>query len=153
MTDVIDAVLGAETAAKVATLRETRQVVKQHTQGTYDALFDGPAGQAFGPERLAAIAAHVATLAEAKKLAEHYAAKAGSAGTEADSNGDVKLAAALRHAARLTLAPVESTRDHINVLTSAGLTETDIVTVTQLVGFVNYQIRVLAGLSLIGAQR
>ncbi|MFJ2833842.1 MULTISPECIES: hypothetical protein [Nocardia] len=152
-TDVIDAVLGTEAAARVAVVRRSRPAVVEHTQGVHDALFEGPAGLAFGPRRLAAIAAHVATLAEATELAAYYAGRAGSAGNEPDSAGDTVLAAALRHAARLTTAPATSTRAHIDVLLAAGLSETDVVTVSQLVGFVNYQVRLLAGLELIGAAR
>ncbi|MFD6399970.1 hypothetical protein [Nocardia sp. NPDC060249] len=153
MTDVIDAVLGTETAARVAAVRQRRPAVVEHTQGVHDALFDGPAGLAFGRARLAAIAAHLAVLGEAKDLAAHYLALAQGAGTESDSAGDAALAAALRHAVRLTEAPATSTRVHVDILLAAGLTEADIVTVSQLVGFVSYQVRLLAGLALIGAQR
>ncbi|MGW4633395.1 CMD domain-containing protein [Nocardia sp. NPDC004415] len=147
--DVIDTVLGTETATRVAALRASRPAVVEHTQGVHDALFDGPAGLAFGPERLATIAAHVAALAESKELATHYRERVESAVTEPDS----RLEAALAHAERLTTAPATSTHAHITELLAAGLTETDIVTVSQLVGFVNYQVRLLAGLALIGAQR
>ncbi|MFC9875074.1 CMD domain-containing protein [Nocardia salmonicida] len=153
MTDVIDAVLGTEAAAGVAAVRQSRPVVVEHTQGVHDALFDGQAGRAFGRARLAAIAAHIAALGQAEDLAAYYVDLAKGAGTESDSAGDAKLAAALRHAVRLTEAPATSTRAHIDILLAAGLSETDIVTVSQLVGFVNYQIRLLAGLALIGDRR
>ncbi|MFE1593816.1 hypothetical protein [Nocardia sp. NPDC058705] len=152
-TDVIDAVLGAEAAARVATVRRSRPTVVEHTQGVHDALFDGVAGRAFGRARLAAIAAHIAALGNATDLAAYYTGLSEDAGKEPDSSGDAKLAAALRHAVRLTNAPATSTRAHIDALLAAGLSETDIVTVSQLVGFVNYQVRLLAGLTLIGAQR
>ncbi|GAD83579.1 hypothetical protein FEK33_04325 [Nocardia asteroides NBRC 15531] len=148
--DVIDTVLGAELAAKVAVVRRSRPVVVDSTQAVHDALFDGPGGRAFGSERLAAVAAHVATLGEAADLAAFYADRAGA---QANSAGDAKLTAALQHATRLTTAPATSTRAHVDELLAAGLTETDIVTVAQLTGFVNYQIRLLAGLALIGATR
>ncbi|WP_278261691.1 hypothetical protein [Nocardia sp. AG03] len=147
--DVIDTVLGTETATRVAALRASRPAVIEHTQGVHDALFDGPAGTAFGRARLAVIAAHVATLAESKELAAYYRERAGDTVREQDS--DTGLAAALRHAERLTTAPATSTHAHITELLTAGLSETDIVTVAQLVGFVNYQVRLLAGLTLIGA--
>lgn len=147
MTDVIDTVLGGKRAAAVHVIRQSRPAVIAHTQGVHDALFDGPAGVAFGRERLAAIAVHIATLADAKDLAAHYAEIAGS---EPESNGDQVLAAALRHAERLTTAPASSTHAHIELLLATGLTEQDVVTITQLAGFVNYQIRLLAGLALIG---
>lgn len=149
-SDVIDAALGAATADRVRAVRAARPEVLARTQGVHDALFDGPAGRAFGPARLAAIAAHVATLAASPELAAHYTRLAGTAGTEPDSSGDAVLAAALLHAARLTTAPATATRAHLDVLLAAGLSERDIVTVSQLVGFVNYQVRLLAGLALIG---
>ncbi|MGV9820224.1 CMD domain-containing protein [Nocardia xishanensis] len=153
MTDVIDAVLGAERADAVRVVRQARPAVVAHTQGAHDALFDGPAGRAFGRERLAAVAAHVASLAGAKELAAHYAELAGPAGREPESGSDPALATSLAHAARLTTAPGASTRAQIEALHSAGLSERDIVTLSQLVGFVNYQVRLLAGLALIGGSR
>ncbi|MEV0249329.1 hypothetical protein AB0H76_22205 [Nocardia sp. NPDC050712] len=146
LTDVIDAALGGELAETVRAVRQSRPAVVAHTQGVHDALFQGPGGLAFGPERLAAVAAHIADLAGAKALAAHYAATA-APGDAADP----KLAAALTHVTRLTLAPATSARAHIAELHAAGLTELEIVTVAQLAGFVNYQIRLLAGLTLIGA--
>ncbi|KAA8890042.1 CMD domain protein [Nocardia colli] len=147
MTDVIDAVLGGERAAAVRAVRQARPAVVEHTQGVHDALFDGPGGRAFGRARLAAIAADIATRSDAKELAAHYNELAGEA---ADAAGDPVLAAALAHAALLTTAPATATHAHIDALYAAGLTERGVVTVTQLVGFVHYQIRLLAGLELIG---
>ncbi|MFJ4653123.1 hypothetical protein ACIP5Y_17820 [Nocardia sp. NPDC088792] len=145
MTDVIDAVLG-DRAAAVRELRRQRPLVVEHTQGVHDALLDGPAAASVGRERLIAAAVAVAELAGAPELAAHYAAL----GT-VPSEGDPKLAAILRHAARVTKTPAAVTRDDIDALGAAGLTERDIVTVGQLIGFVHYQVRLLAGLTLIGA--
>lgn len=143
--DVIDAVLG-EHAAGVRELRQARPAVVEHTQGVYDALFDGPAADSVGRERLIAAAVAVAELAGAPELAAHYA---GLGTTPAE--GDPVLAAILRHAARVTSAPAAVTRADIDALTAAGLCERDVVTVAQLIGYVHYQVRLLAGLSLIGA--
>lgn len=145
MTDVIDTVLG-DRAAAVRALRRRRPLVVEHTQGVHDALLDGPATASVGRERLIAAAVAVAELAGAPELAAHYAAL----GT-VPAEGDPKLAAILRHAARVTKTPAAVTRDDIDALGAAGLTERDIVTVGQLIGFVHYQVRLLAGLGLIGA--
>jgi uncharacterized protein YciW len=56
-----------------------------------------------------------------------------------------------RHADRLTLAPREATRQDIAALTAAGITEPDIVRLSELAAFVNYQLRVVAGLRLLKA--
>ncbi|GAB0101669.1 CMD domain protein [Nocardia sp. JMUB6875] len=143
-TDVIDAVLG-ERAESVRALRAVRPAVVEHTQGVYSALLDGEASASIGRERLVAAAVAVAELAGAPELAAHYA----SLGT-VPAEGDPVLAAILRHAARVTTSPAAVTRADIDALAAAGLDERDIVTVAQLIGFVHFQVRLLAGLELIG---
>ncbi|MEC3919704.1 hypothetical protein [Nocardia sp. CDC160] len=144
--DVIDAVLG-ERAAAVRALRETRPAVIEHTQGVYEALLNGPASASVGRERLIAAAVAVAELAGAPELAAHYAGL-----RTVPAEGDPVLAAILRHAERVTTAPAAATRADIDALAAAGLSERDIVTVAQLIGFVHFQVRLLAGLTLIGAE-
>ncbi|MET8431073.1 hypothetical protein [Nocardia sp. NPDC004860] len=143
--DVIDAVLGAR-AESVRAVRATRPEVIEHSQGVFEALLDGPATASVGRERLIAAAVAVAELAGAPELAAHYAAL----GTT-PAEGDPVLAAILRHAARVTSAPASLARADIDALAAAGLSERDIVTVAQLIGFVHFQVRLLAGLRLIGA--
>ncbi|MEU1429007.1 hypothetical protein ABZ412_18205 [Nocardia sp. NPDC005746] len=143
--DVIDAVLGPRADA-VRALRATRPAVIAHTQGVYEALLNGPAAATVGRDRLIAAAVAVAELAGAPELGAHYA----GLGT-APAEGDPVLAAILRHAARVTTAPAAITRADIDALGAAGLSERDIVTVAQLIGFVHFQVRLLAGLTLIGA--
>ncbi|MET9491645.1 hypothetical protein [Nocardia sp. NPDC006630] len=145
MTDVIDAVLGAR-AEGVHKIRQERPAVVAHTQGVYDALLDGPAAASVGRERLIAAAVAVAELAGAPELAAHYA----GLGTT-PAQGDSVLAAILLHAALVTSTPAAATRADIEALTAAGLSAADIVTVAQLIGFVHFQVRLLAGLTLIGA--
>ncbi|MTE16649.1 carboxymuconolactone decarboxylase family protein [Nocardia aurantiaca] len=144
--DVIDAVLGAR-AGSLSALRATRPAVVDHTQGVYEALLDGPATASVGRDRLVAAAVVVAELAGAPNLAAHYAAL----GT-APAEGDPVLAAILRHAAQVSTAPASLTRTDIDALAATGLSERDIVTVAQLIGFVHFQARLLAGLELIGAE-
>lgn len=143
--DVIDTVLG-DRAAAVRELRRARPPVVEHTQGVFEALLDGPATVALGRERVIAAAVAVAELAGAPELAAHYA----GFGT-VPAAGDPVLAAVLKHAAQVSTAPASLTRADIDALSAAGLTATDIVTVAQLIGYVHYQARLLAGLTLIGA--
>ena len=60
------------------------------------------------------------------------------------------LAALLAHTDLLTTRPAEATRDDLAALHAAGLDTTDVVTAAQLVAFVNFQLRVAAGLALLG---
>ena len=65
------------------------------------------------------------------------------------TTGDPLRDAIAHHADLLTLAPREATRQDIEALTEAGLSEPDIVRLSELAAFVNYQLRVLAGLKLL----
>lgn len=57
-----------------------------------------------------------------------------------------KLAAALEHTHMLVLHPRDAAAPSLQALLDAGWSTTDIVTISQLVAFLSYQIRVVAGL-------
>jgi uncharacterized protein YciW len=54
-----------------------------------------------------------------------------------------------RHADLLTLAPRKATRRDVETLKAAGVSEADVVRLSELAAFVNYQLRVVAGLRLL----
>jgi CMD domain protein len=63
-----------------------------------------------------------------------------------------RLAAALQHAHLLVLHPRDASPASLQKLLDAGWSTTDIVTLSQLVSFLSFQIRVVAGLrALVGA--
>jgi uncharacterized protein YciW len=64
-------------------------------------------------------------------------------------SGDPLADAMARHADLLTVAPRKATRADIEALKTAGLGEADIVRLAELAAFVNYQLRVIAGLKLL----
>lgn len=66
----------------------------------------------------------------------------------ADALGE-RLAAALTHAALLVLRPRESSPQALEALLAAGWSRTAIVTLSQLVAFLTYQVRVVAGLAVL----
>ncbi|SDA71284.1 CMD domain protein [Sinorhizobium sp. NFACC03] len=71
-----------------------------------------------------------------------------------DTNRDVlgeRLSAALEHAHLLVFRPREASPQALQALLDAGWTTDGIVTLSQLVSFVAFQIRVIAGLSLLSA--
>ncbi|SEK50357.1 hypothetical protein [Rhodococcus maanshanensis] len=151
--DVLDGVLGARLAGAVAPLRSARPAVAEHTQRLHDALFVAPSADLPTREQLVAVALRVAVLARQPALAEHYSALLPEDLAEAVATGavhDPVLAALLSHAALVTVDPSASARSAIETLRAAGLSETAIVTVSQAIGFVNYQIRLVAGYTLIG---
>jgi CMD domain protein len=60
-----------------------------------------------------------------------------------------RLAAALEHAHLLTYRPRESSADALQALLDAGWTTDGVVTVSQLVAFTHFQLRVIAGLTVL----
>ncbi len=69
----------------------------------------------------------------------------------APSPEDSRWMAILRHVDLVTTHPKDATQGDIAALREAGVTEPAIVRLSQLIAFVNYQVRVIAGLRLIGA--
>ncbi len=60
-----------------------------------------------------------------------------------------RLAAALEHAHLLTFRPRDSSADALQALLDAGWTTDGIVTVSQLIAFSHFQLRVIAGLTVL----
>jgi CMD domain protein len=63
-----------------------------------------------------------------------------------------RLAAAFEHAHLLVFRPREASRDALDALTHAGWSETGIVTLSQLVAFLSFHVRVIAGLRLLNQE-
>ncbi|GAA4161519.1 hypothetical protein GCM10022286_19240 [Gryllotalpicola daejeonensis] len=61
----------------------------------------------------------------------------------------IRLAAALAHTHLLTYRPRDSSADALQALIDAGWSTTGIVTLSQLVSFLNFQLRVVAGLTVL----
>ncbi|MGO4386712.1 CMD domain protein [Microvirga sp. 2YAF29] len=70
--------------------------------------------------------------------------------THADLLGP-KLVAALEHAHLLVFRPRDASSAALQKLIDAGWSTTDIVTISQLVAFLSFQIRVVAGLSALAS--
>ena len=132
------------------------------------ALFDVPAAEQHYARLLAdadpAIAAAVTETVELGRGAGPYGSFGGElvaesqAGPEliltpplADALG-VRLAAALQHAHLLALHPRDSARERLQPLVDAGWSADGVVTLSQLVSFLAFQVRVVAGLTVLAAE-
>ena len=145
-SDVISELAGIPPGSPLADLRAQRPEAMRHAQGSYVALFDTPQpSDLSGPERLA-IAAHVAQLHQAEAAERHYRARLG--GTRVDGERWDALA---RHAELLSLRPATATPDDLQRLADVGLSTTGIVTLSQVIAFVSFQVRVIAGLRVLAA--
>lgn len=101
----------------------------------------------------AALACRIALLNDEPVLARHYdgliaEGNLAIADTGFDGGGDFRLRAILRHTDLVTVDPKEATGSDISALRSVGISDADIVRLSQLIAFVSYQIRVVAGLRL-----
>jgi alkylhydroperoxidase domain protein/CMD domain protein len=158
MTDLLDVLAGA--GPRLVALRARREKATAHAEGSHRALFE-PAdpGGVSGLER-AAVALRVAAWHEEPRLVDHYRRLLTAAGAAADlvalveTRGgrppdNARLGAELAHADLLAARPAEATPADLASLAAAGLTERDIVTISQVIAFVSFQARLLAGVLLL----
>ncbi|MFI5447328.1 CMD domain protein [Polaromonas sp. UC242_47] len=155
VADLIDTLAALPAGSAVFAVRHQRDKVVAATQGSYDSIFD-PAlsGAPSLAERL--LAAHdIARLAGSAVLQAHYrerlqtlpltsAQQAAQGGQP--PNGDPRLQAILGFTRTLTERPVEGDQAALLQLPAAGLTTPEVVALAQLIAFVAYQLRVVAGL-------
>ena len=160
-TDILNSLLGIAEDSPLVTLREQRDAATIHTQGSYEALFgDSPATAVSRLERLYA-ALRVSVLHDEPVFVGHFGtllrdtAGVSTAMVEAIADGIAvpgasdRLAAILQHVELLVLNPAAATPNDIEALQAAGLSAAEIVTVSQLIAFVSYQVRVYIGLALL----
>jgi uncharacterized protein YciW len=157
ISDILDHVLG-EDARHLHDLRSERADSKISAQRSYDALLAPDAPQGLSPVFRHLIALRVATLNGQEGLAENFRAALAEFGLDPDAIEigaswieDTRLPEGLRallaHADLLTLSPGKARREHIANLEAKGFTAAEIVSASQLIAFVNFQARVLAGVT------
>ena len=146
--DVMDTLAGLLDDSALAALRRQRPDVVRHLQGSDDALF-APAhhGGLTRPEREAA-AQRVATLLRDTALEEHYHRRLVALGETHPLNG-ARGEVILAHVDRVTLDPADASKADIDRLVGAGLSAHAVVSLSQLIAYVNFQSRVLAGLRML----
>ena len=146
--DVMDTLAGLADGSAIAELRRQRPDVVRHLQGSDDAIF-APAhhGGFTRPEREAA-ALRVAMLLRDGALEEHYRRRLVALGETHPLNG-ARGEAVLAHVDCVTMNPDSATQADLDRLLAAGLTPHAVVSLSQLIAYVNFQSRVLAGLRML----
>jgi uncharacterized protein YciW len=108
----------------------------------------------------AALACRIAQFAANADLERHFLALVGRVGAseserrvaDLDFGGeDPRTTAFIRHSDLIARDPKSATGNDIVLLRQAGVSDPDIVRLSELIAFVSYQIRVLAGLKLMRA--
>ena len=152
--DLIDLLLALDPGGAVAVLRQERAEIRGHTEGAYRALLlPGELGGISRAER-AAMGVRVARRDGDAALAGHYEAMLGEGGTAAEivaagaerPDGPGRLALLMRWADLVSEHPGRVLQASVDALSAVGLSAPGIVAATQLVAFVPFQMRLLAGL-------
>jgi uncharacterized peroxidase-related enzyme len=141
--DVIDAAAGLVRGNALHAARRYRATVVESTQASHDTLLHEPVTGLSPADRLR-VAAHCCEAAQAHRLAAHYRALLSQ-----QPVGDIPssaLPAMLTWAGLLTTDPRRGDRAALGALKAAGLGDAAIVALAQLVAFLSYQTRVVAGL-------
>lgn len=147
--DVIDAGAGLAPGGPLHAARRLRPVALQGTQASHDALlFDAVPG--LSPADRLRVAAACCDAVQADELAAHYRALLEVPARRAEPPSPA-LPAMLHWALLITTAPRDGDRAAVHALRGAGLADPAIVALAQLVGFLSYQTRVVAGLKALAA--
>lgn len=159
--DVIDQLAGLEEGTPLYELRHQRADVARYAQGSYHELLEPEDLAGVSRQEREAIALRSAALAGSENVAEHHRAQLRALGVaddeiaaiEASPLGNAlpeRLALILRHVDLLTLEPRAATPEAIQALQAGGLSARDIVIISQLIAFLSFEVRVLAGLRVLG---
>ncbi|WP_322028868.1 CMD domain protein [Paraburkholderia sp. J76] len=154
--DIIDRVAGLAPNTVTHALRHQRAKVVQSTQGSYDGLFDPDLEGLPLVERLL-VALYASRLTPSPALAAHYRAELSALGVDAATLAAVetgtpetlaapRLRAILAFTRTLIENPVAGDKAVLQTLPAAGLSTPAVVALAQLIAFLSYQTRLVAGL-------
>lgn len=154
--DLIDRLAGLAAGSATHVLRHQRDKVAVATEGSYRTMFDPALPGLTLTERLA-VALYASRLTPSAELAAHYLDRLQAAGDDAETVAavdgtrleavaDARLRAMLTFTRKLIEKPVEGDRAALLSLPAAGLSTPEVVTLAQLIAFLSYQARLVAGL-------
>jgi CMD domain protein len=160
--DILNTLLGIADGSPLAQLRLQRPEATGHMQGSYEALFSDTSSTAVSRTERLATALRVAALHAEPAFVEHFSKLLRDA--DPTANGliadvltgpaavglPVRLQAMLTQADLLVVRPAGATPAALAALQKAGLTAPEIVTISQLIAFTSFHIRVFVGLALLG---
>jgi CMD domain protein len=172
--DVISYLAGIQPGSPLAELRAQRPEATHHAQGSYAALFEANDISDLTVRERLATALRAATLRLATRAAAHYRTRLIDAGGGEDVPAaeviepiippaapthalpapavTPRLSAIVRHADLLAFAPRHAQRNDLQLLADVGLSTRGIVTLSQVIGFVSFQLRVIRSLELLGGE-
>jgi uncharacterized protein YciW len=144
--DLIELLLGIAPEDRLGALRRQRPEALRHAEGAFrELLLPADPGGLSRAER-AAVALRIAAREGCGPLCLVFRAHLAPRAEAAEATGEDRLAALLRYAEKAGLRPREVREADIQALAALGLGPREIVALTQLVAFVPFQVRLLAGL-------
>lgn len=158
MTDVMDDLAGLLPDSVLAKLRRERPDVVKHLQGSDDVIFKPADDGGLARAERAAAALRIGELLRDVTLVAHYRARlaaldpSGALAKTVDGGSRItegRWDAIIAHVDLVTRGPGSAARDDIETLTSVGLSSHAVVSLSQLIAYVNFQSRVLAGLRML----
>ena len=152
--DVVDQIADPANPQIARDIRQHRPKIVDFIQATFDALFVDEPGN-FGLRLRFSCAAKVAALTEEAGLARFYLDALESIGPlKKDAKAQALENAAFEHTMRVTTAPASCDQAALDALHAVGMTEYEIVTLSQLIGYVSFQARlILTVRALAGVER
>ena len=161
--DVFGILAGVEPGSLAARLRERRPNLTRFSQASYESLLEPVIDGSLSRRERELVALRVALLTPDDGLVAWHRDRLVARSETASTVSAVaefpavspeltsREIALLRHTDLVTQRPVEAGQADIDALRFAGLSTLEIVTLSQLIAFVAYQVRVLATLRAFGA--
>ncbi len=157
MSDAIDRAAGLTPEDALYATRRLRPEFVDGAEQCRQSVLTPNDDQGLAPDLRAALAQRMASLNHDAALHADYAAQLATFQPGSDllalAAGSLDLpeplATLARHADWVTQQPMQASPQHIRLLEQAGLTNPQIVALSELIAFVNFQTRVAAGLRLL----
>jgi uncharacterized protein YciW len=160
--DTIDEITSLKVHAALHQARHGRPEFVDGAEACRDAVITPVVDTGLGHPLRAALAARMARLNGHEKLAAHYRAVLVGYGKTAEmaliaeggypQHADGRLRAILRHTDFITLAPRACSRADTERLVGEGLSVPEVVALAELIGFLNFEVRIVVTLDLLKAQ-
>lgn len=160
-TDTVDRVAGLTPGNASHATRHQREKVVHATQGSENLFFNPDLPGLSLQERLQS-ALLAAALTPSPSLIKEYSERLAAAGSDQSAidllakgsiptSSEARIQALLEFTHTLVTDPVKADRDALLALKQAGLATPEIVALAQLIAFVSYQVRTVAGLRAMNA--
>jgi uncharacterized protein YciW len=158
-TAIIERRAGVSPGSSLGAVLDRRAEIMALSQAAHDAVLIPRDPGGIDHALRAALAERMSVHLGNADLAAHYREMLEAAGSTVELAGIAdpaqpalsagRTAAIVRHVDMVTKSPRDASGADIQALREAGISEPDIVRISELVAFVNYQARVIAGLKLL----